>query len=622
MNISKHSLLILALALISAFLYIRFFENRASVDLDISVTQRTWFKIYWAENDQDFSEKNMARVRVKPGREEYKFFLTDIGKIDKLRIDPHQYTGSSTLSSLVISQNFFKPIVFNSPEEFQQLLPVLQVLKHDYNSDEGLTTLSHGKDPAYIAKITPEQQRTMVSYGYMLFRVAIIIGVFFALLYHADTFIYGTNFIPVVMAMIFVQVVIMASISQPKVHPDEHVHSAASEYYINNFLPPEIDSPEIQNTYSVYGASRLNSREISYFFIGQFAKLTASLQVPDYLRYRLFNVLLLGTIGLMVFYNKKARILALPFLFSPQIWYVFSYCNSDAFALTVSFFVCYQLICRYSTLNSYLTGNSTKTILPIFLLGVLGGMLFLLKKNFYVFILFVGGYVCWKLYFLINPELRIRFLKRLTVVIFIAAFLTAGRFGLDYYVNGPDRSAKIAEARVNYAQPLFNPDTPIDKKHVNLYRKSRGVDWKTLIFQDRWLEKTFLSSVGAYGYLSVVPSDNYLDAYRWTGLFFLFLLIVFITARGRIHLSILLSFFLMCSIGLIFISFWHSWTSDFQPQGRYLLPIIPMLSILLYHVRKVLPAYFITISAMVLFLLSSYSFIYMGLWQIPKVSGI
>lgn len=622
MNISKHSLLILALALISAFLYIRFFENRASVDLDISVTQRTWFKIYWAENDQDFSEKNMARVRVKPGREEYKFFLTDIGKIDKLRIDPHQYTGSSTLSSLVISQNFFKPIVFNSPEEFQQLLPVLQVLKHDDNSDEGLTTLSHGKDPAYIAKITPEQQRTMVSYGYMLFRVAIIIGVFFALLYHADTFIYGTNFIPVVMAMIFVQVVIMASISQPKVHPDEHVHSAASEYYINNFLPPEIDSPEIQNTYSVYGASRLNSREISYFFIGQFAKLTASLQVPDYLRYRLFNVLLLGTIGLMVFYNKKARILALPFLFSPQIWYVFSYCNSDAFALTVSFFVCYQLICRYSILNSYLTGNSTKTILPIFLLGVLGGMLFLLKKNFYVFILFVGGYVCWKLYFLINPELRIRFLKRLTVVIFIATFLTAGRFGLDYYVNGPDRSAKIAEARVNYAQPLFNPDTPIDKKHVNLYRKSRGVDWKTLIFQDRWLEKTFLSSVGAYGYLSVVPSDNYLDAYRWTGLFFLFLLIVFITARGRIHLSILLSFFLMCSIGLIFISFWHSWTSDFQPQGRYLLPIIPMLSILLYHVRKVLPAYFITISAMVLFLLSSYSFIYMGLWQIPKVSGI
>ncbi|MCP3931673.1 MAG: hypothetical protein GY705_21535 [Bacteroidetes bacterium] len=622
MHVNKRRILLIVFGLLLSLVYLYYFENRASVEIDISVSQRSWFKVYWAEEGEEFSEKNRARIRVNPNKSKYRFFLTNVGNINRLRIDPHDYKGRSALKSIIISQNHFHPLSFDSEKSFTRLSPVFHIAEFDYSTTEGLITVSDGRDPAYSVFITPEHQRSVSYYFYMIARIAGIVLLLVILLTRADAFLDRTEFVPVLITTIFFLIVAMASLSQPEVHPDEYVHFDAAEYYVNNWLPPEVDSPEISHTFSIYGVSRLNSREISYFFAGKFAKLIAPFQIPDYLRYRMFNVFLFGMVLATVYYNREARLVAFPFLLSPQIWYIFSYCNSDAFALAVTFFICCQLLKTRSIFASYLSGDSDRKIMSLFFLGLLGGMLLLLKKNYYFFLVFAAGYFLWHLFFWVEAEKRIMYLKRLSTIALVAILFAGGRFGIDYYINGAERSEKIAALRIEYAEPLYNPNTPIEDKHVFLYRKERGDDWRKLVFHERWLEKTYRSAVGLYGYLNVVAPDSYYDAYGWLGGMTLLMLIVFVILRGGPAHWILMLFFLICSLGMIFISFWHSWTADFQTQGRYLLPIVPMLSILVYGVYRFIPRPLMHICVLVLFLISSYSFIYVGLWQIPKVAGL
>ncbi len=532
MYANKRTLFLIVFGIILSFFYLYFFENRAEVAIDVSVSQRSWFKIYWAEEGQNFSEKKRARIRANPSQKQYRFFLTDIGNIDKLRIDPHDYKGRSAIKSITISQNHFHPITFTNKQEFTPLSPVFHIEEHKFSPEEGLVTLSNGRDPSFSVAITPLHKDSTSYYVYLIVRVLGIVLLAVILLSQAEPLLDRTDFVPVLMTTIFFLIVVMASISQPEVHPDEYVHFDATEYYVNNWLPPEVDSPDIRHTFSIYGVSRLNSHEISYFFAGKFAKLIEPFQVADSLQYRLFNVLLFGMILVTVFYSREARLVAIPLLLSPQIWYVFSYCNSDAFAVTITFFVCCQLLRSRSIFQRYLSGTGIRQIARLIFLGLLGGMLLLLKKNYYFFLVFAAGYFCWEVYFFVDAEKRIVFFKRLAAIGILALLFMAGRFGLDYYVNGTERSEKISALRIQYAESLYNPSTPLDEKHVFLYRKARGDDWRKLFFHERWLEKTFRSAIGLYGYLSVVASDSYYSAYKWMGGIFLFILFGLVLVRG------------------------------------------------------------------------------------------
>ncbi|MBE0583994.1 MAG: hypothetical protein IH612_09550, partial [Desulfofustis sp.] len=46
--------------------YFYFFFHRASVEIDISVSQKTSFKIYWAKDGQAFAETRRAAITVTP----------------------------------------------------------------------------------------------------------------------------------------------------------------------------------------------------------------------------------------------------------------------------------------------------------------------------------------------------------------------------------------------------------------------------------------------------------------------------------------------------------------------------------------------------------------------------
>ena len=78
----------------------------------------------------------------------------------------------------------------------------------------------------------------------------------------------------------------------------------------------------------------------------------------------------------------------------------------------------------------------------------------------------------------------------------------------------------------------------------------------------------------------------------------------------------------LLSATLIAVSLYHSWTKDFQAQGRYLLPILPMLGVLCMQGGKAIGPKILTLDTTAMFLLSVYSYICVALLEIPRLLRI
>jgi uncharacterized membrane protein len=70
------------------------------------------------------------------------------------------------------------------------------------------------------------------------------------------------------------------------------------------------------------------------------------------------------------------------------------------------------------------------------------------------------------------------------------------------------------------------------------------------------------------------------------------------------------------------VSLYHSWTKDFQAQGRYLIPILPMLGVLCAQGRNAISQKIFTLFTTSMFLLSVYSYICVALLEIPRLLRI
>ncbi len=331
--------------------YFLFFVNRAYVDLDIKVEKRTIFKIYWAAAGEGFSEKNHASVLVNPQQGRYHFYLTNLAGIERLRIDPHEYKGESVISDITLRQRGYRDISPSSSDTPGRLIPLMQVADYSHAGNL-LKVKSSGKDPTFLYDLHAEQ----VPFGWagegtrlvLLFAATFLGGVLVAPLLREY------RFVPLFLAVAVALTVVMAATSKRNAHPDEYVHIDAAEYYKHNWLPPQVEDEKVRHTYSHYGFSRLNNHEVYYLFPGKFASIFSEIKVEDYKLFRMFNVLLLLTILFITIKFREARLVAVPLIISPQIWYVFSYCNSDAFGLFMAFIVGWQLIGPEALLKRFL----------------------------------------------------------------------------------------------------------------------------------------------------------------------------------------------------------------------------------------------------------------------------
>ncbi len=612
--------LILGTALVCIYLSFFVFEAQVKINIQTNSPLNTYFKIYWADKEQTYSERRMARVLVNNQQQAYQLSIADLGDIERLRIDPVEYPAKVLIREISISQFGFMPIILSGKQALGILSAVQQAEAVAYKKPDGVVFQTTGNDGQLEIKINPVRQLAFparhIATLLALFCILALITVYLRPL------LTDLRFVPYLLAVAFLLALIMALRSETPIHPDEAVHVSAINYYAHHLLPPALDSELAAPTYSIYGHSRLSNYEIFYQLAGYFQRVVKSGNEPTLFTARLFNLGLFSLLLLISIVNKDFRPFALPFLVSAQIWYLFAYTNSDAFGLVIATIMSYQVAYQNSMLNQFLTQTNPKYFwLKLLGLGLLFGMLLLSKINYYFFVVFLGLYLIWR----ISQEhfpVKKRLWSRLGLILVIATSLYGTRFALDISANGWDRADMAAQMQEKFAKLPYKASTTLDQKGPMLNLKERGESLGKIVITDRWFEKTFQSAFGVFGFNQFSASLAFFDFVRFTGiLLILVLLLGSLNGKRYNHLA-LLAFVGVCALGLILSSIWYSWSAAFQAQGRYMLPIFPMLTIYYYHVRQFTVPHVIEWLSIALFGLALYSFWFIGLPNVDKLHSI
>lgn len=600
-----------------AFFYSHYYLNRASIEIQIESPGKTTFRVFWAsEGEQSYSKNKMAQIHINPGTQKYQFFITDLRLAHSLRIDPASMPGTIRIKEMTIRQPGLRTLHFSTAQDFSKLRAFGDVQSSSF-SDLGWRVVSTGGHPRFQF-ILPKADRDLnwlaewARFLLLLLPTLILIRMLRPLW---PSYIYGAYYGAFALGLILT----MAVISVKYQHPDEITHITAAKYYQDNWLPPPVKSLKIRDTYSIYGFSRLNTLEPSYFLSGKFAKILELFRLDQVLALRLFNVFLFAILVFLSVRYISYRLIFLPLLLSPQIWYLFSYVNSDAFALFITVLTAWQVVLKESALNRFL---EMKKISPLKVLGlgILIAFLLLVKKPFYFFILFLVFYFGWRCLFEPFGDFKAT-LKRLLVLFCISFSLISVRLVADVAVNGFDKGEKMLAMQELTAHPSYKLSTPLNQKHIHLQMRERGTSLKSFINDHRWGEKTFRSGFGTYGYMTVVASLDYYNIMRILGLGGLLFVGASIALRGGWSGNMLFGGAVFCCTTLIVVACYRAWTVDFQAQGRYLFAMAPILGMVLSKTEAVYNRSVLRAIVSAMFLFSAYSFIWIALLGVAKYSN-
>lgn len=392
-------------------------------------------------------------------------------------------------------------------------------------------------------------------------------------------------------------------------HPDEITHADGFCYFESHWLPPPPNADGIY--YAPQGLSRVYYGEVVYIVYGRITALVRpwldplmqqvqTLRQPtggyehaaflpliaEFARcqhafrvYRVLNVLLYAvTLGVLLWVGRRNPIslaLALLLVATPQALYVYAYANSDAWGLSGGIFL---FLFAYTCCHAQ--GLTRANIIG---LGGLTGLVLLSKEPFWLLIPL--AYVAPALWFVAHMRRKKRAEQRGLVwrllAVALVAFLVAAPLRLFVPLAHEDYGARMAAAREARAEPQFRPSSPLQPGFM-LAR--RGVPFSTVATDATWWRVTAQSFYGLLGYMNVpLPRWSYIGAVLLMTL--LLLGTVGTTLRHHDAMPWVIGLLLMAAplmIGLnLAASLLNSWIEDFQPQGRYLLPSLVPLAVLL-----------------------------------------
>jgi hypothetical protein len=197
---------------------------------------------------------------------------------------------------------------------------------------------------------------------------------------------------------------------------------------------------------------------------------------------------------------------------------------------------------------------------------------------------------------------------------------TAGpRIAYDLHVNGSpaQKQARIIAQAEALAAPIFKPSM---QKKGSLNLRGKGVSLRnTLRPPLSWARHSFF---GSYNYNSIQASPSFYYLFLGTYGIFLIYLTAIVALRGDMTERVVLCAATASSMLVIGLSLYHSWTSDFQPQGRYLFAIFGLVAIVVARNRHVLNPTIVNPFLVGAFLLSAYSFVTDGLANLPRFQDL
>lgn len=368
--------------------------------------------------------------------------------------------------------------------------------------------------------------------------------------------------------------------------PDEEMRYSIARFIYTNGALPFGNEPEIVNP--LWGQSYAYQPILAYQIAAIFMKAASFMGLTDsqlYLAARFSNTLIAtGTVILVLSIGKKCFKAKGTYLFAvlvcclPQFVFISSYVNNDTLALFSTALIVYSWILgmeRHWDLKSCVV------------LGIGISLCFLSYYNAYGFILcsvllYAGDY-------LINrKEWPLKnFLCAGLLIIGICAVLAGWWFIRNALLHDGDffgmrTSAALAE---QLAQAAYKPSqhvTPASSGYSILKMLFRSFQPPGQSVSPPWLYVTYISFLGNFGFMSI----------PMTKLAYVLLTLIFWTAgisavfwwfregrktdaaRGKLwHALLILSI-----LAPFCLSIWYSYSSDYQPQGRYVMTIlIPLM---------------------------------------------
>jgi hypothetical protein len=410
----------------------------------------------------------------------------------------------------------------------------------------------------------------------------------------------------------------MALLSRFNAHPDEYLHFETARYFVAHLLPPALDDPAAAPSFGHYGVSYLQDLDMSYFLMGKFMAVLAWLHSPE-IAARLGNVLLFLVVAGYALTRLRGSLAASILLISPQIWYVFSYVNGDAWALAVALVAVVQLATEDSYLNRYLRAQNWRTRAGGgFAFAGLLVLLLMAKRNYYLFLPFIGLVAAWKTFVWERGIPKVRLAAKWAAIVLAALVLYVPARVAHAAINRFDLPRLRTEQAEKFAAPGYRPsEIAAGKGAPRMVLRKQGVPFTDLFSKYRWATTSFESFCGVYHWMSLRGPGVY---YAVMGVLYTALLVMIgfgfrKLPRREVVLGVAV---LAACAAVILLSAYHSWTADFQPQGRYLFPVLPMLAFVLHHYRETLPSRALHLLFMGLFAASVISFVFIGLRAIPQ----
>jgi hypothetical protein len=611
-----YGLKVLALFALS-YLCLQLLANNTLVGINISHSHSDDFKVYWTTaNDASWTESKSASVYVNSRKQHHILRLpVGLSDIQTLRIDPGEKKGVKTEISEISLYNLSAgKVSFNKQGGFKKF----EARQHisDLKRGSTLSFVADGNDPGFIvdfsATISPPSPLLMLVQAGLLALVLLSLFSCFGWL------VKDLRWVPAGLLLVGCSIIVMSMISRQNSHPDEHVHLAAASYYSTNLIAPRVCSKESLHTYSAYGVSRLNNREIAYYAGGRYLQLVDFMPAADYLKLRFFNIAMFFVLVLLAFCHVRARYLFLPLLLTPQAWYLFSYYNSDALSLFTVCFTAYLIFVPQSVLRRLLRGERP----PGFVLWVAGlalivAMQFWLKLNyvFYPILLGMLGASWW----LLNRRIPdMTFTRPLWLALALGSALFLSWEVSRHAINDFAMGEQILDCREQMADFQYKPSTPLDQTHYNFRLRDKGLSLYHILLERNWAERIFYTGLGAYGYTEYL---NQTVHYELASAFILLLLayvVVAVALRGGAIGRLSVLSMLAALFGITAAAAYFNWTGDYQPQGRYLMVYLPILGTLIALYWRNLSVFWLSILSMMPFVLGLYSFYAIALLEIPK----
>lgn len=370
---------------------------------------------------------------------------------------------------------------------------------------------------------------------------------------------------------IFVLLLIWSVSAKAATGPDEAMKYDVCKYIAVNGHLPHGGDPSIRN--GIWGTSYGFTPLLSYIISAVFLKIVY-LFTEDaqslYIAVRFTSVLCITgmtamviRIGHLLFEKRNSRwVFIILTTLLPQVLYLGSYLNNDSFALlTISIII-------YAWIRGMREHWDVKSCV---LLAVGIGLCALSYYNAYGYIL------CSIPLFFFSyrksgkaRESTIRMWKMAGLIAGIA-FLIAGwwfiRNAVIYQGDflGLTTSNQYAE---KYAQAAFKPSLRPNPNHL-------GWSFYEMLISNNWIRDTLMSFVGLLG-TTGLPMLGKIYKCIWVVILLGYLgIAAMVIKREKSRNSrILLVIFALSIVIPIGLSFYHSYWIDFQPQGRYLMPML------------------------------------------------